>query len=56
MKKKQDNWASKVPNHEIQALARILLPEIEKFYATEEGRKEFEEWKKAQAEKEDTRA
>jgi hypothetical protein len=28
------------------ALARCLLPEIEKFFESEEGQCEFEEWKK----------
>jgi hypothetical protein len=26
-------------------LARCLLPEIQKFFESEEGKKEFEEWK-----------
>lgn len=26
-------------------LARCLLPEIQKFFENEEGKKEFEEWK-----------
>ena len=35
----------KIPQHEINALARCLLPEIQKFFASPEGQKEFEEWK-----------
>ena len=31
---------------EIDSLARFLLPQIQKFFESEEGRKEFEEWKK----------
>ena len=34
----------KIPQHEINALARCLLPEIQKFFASPEGQKEFEEW------------
>lgn len=34
-----------IPQHEIEALARCLLPEIQKFFESREGRKEFEEWK-----------
>ena len=35
--------------HEINALARCLLPEIQKFFASPEGQKEFEEWKAQRA-------
>lgn len=34
-----------IPQHEIEALARCLLSDILKFYESEEGRQEFEEWK-----------
>lgn len=33
-----------IPRHEIEALARCLLPEIQKFFESPEGKKEFEEW------------
>ena len=36
------------PIHEVEALARVLLPEIQKFFESEEGQKEFQEWKKRQ--------
>ena len=39
----------KIPQHEINALARCLLPEIQKFFASPEGQKEFEEWKAQRA-------
>ena len=32
----------------MEALARILLPEIEKFYASAEGQAFFEKWKAEQ--------
>ena len=38
-KKKQD---------EIDTLARGLLPEIQRFFESEEGQKEFREWKRKQ--------
>ena len=41
-----------IPKYQLEALARCLLPEIQKFFESEEGRREFEEWKAAQAEKE----
>lgn len=39
---------SGIPQHEIEILARHFLPQIRAFFATEEGRKEFEEWKAEQ--------
>lgn len=33
------------PDFEIEALARCLLPEIQRFFESEEGQREFEEWK-----------
>lgn len=34
-----------IPQHEIDALARCLLPDLIAFYESEEGQKEFEQWK-----------
>ena len=34
-----------IPQHEIDALARCLLPELIAFYESKEGQKEFEQWK-----------
>jgi hypothetical protein len=42
---------SGIPQHEIEALARCLLPDIQRFFDSEEGQKEFAEWKAKQAEK-----
>ena len=47
MRKK--DYGTGVPRFETEALARILLPEIQKFFKSEEGRREFEEWKKKQS-------
>ena len=35
-----------LPQQELESLARCLLPEILSFFESEEGKKEFEEWKK----------
>jgi hypothetical protein len=35
-----------IPQHEIDSLARCLLPEIQKFFDSPEGKREFEEWQK----------
>ena len=33
---------------EVEALARVLLPEIRAFFESEEGQREFAEWKAQQ--------
>ena len=38
----------KIPKHELEAIARCFLPDIIAFFESEEGRKEFEEWKRQQ--------
>ena len=35
-----------IPQHEIDALARCLLPELIAFYESEDWQREFEQWKK----------
>ena len=36
---------SGIPQHEIGNIAQILLPDILAFYESEEGQREFAEWK-----------
>ena len=47
-KKKVNDYGTGIPQHEMEALARVLLPEIEKFYASEEGQRQFAQWKEEQ--------
>lgn len=35
-----------IPEHEIEKIARCLFPDILAFYNSEEGQKEFEEWRR----------
>jgi hypothetical protein len=35
----------KIPQHEIDALVRTLLPAIKEYLLSDEGKREFEEWK-----------
>ena len=43
---------SYVPKHEIEAIVRTFYPTVAAFFETEEGNREFEEWKaKKEAEK-----
>ena len=48
-KKKLNDYGTGIPQHEMEALARVLLPEIEKFYASEEGQRQFAQWQAEQA-------
>ncbi len=44
-----------IPQYMIESLARHFLPQIKAFFESEEGQREFEEWKKKkQIEKEET--
>ena len=49
MAKKNKDYVTGIPRHEIEALAACLLPEIHKFFESEEGQREFAEWKEKQA-------
>lgn len=45
MSKEKNPQGLVIPDHEIEALARCLLPEIPKFFDSPEGREEFAKWK-----------
>ena len=45
-KKRQNPYEIELPQPIIDSFARFLVPEIQKLYASEEGRKELEAWKK----------
>lgn len=49
-KKNPNDYGTGIPLHEVEALARVLLPEIQKFFESEEGQKEFREWREKQQE------
>ena len=36
---------SGIPQHELESIARVLLPDILAYYESEEGQREFAEWK-----------
>ena len=50
-RKKPNDYGTGIPYHEVEALARVLLPEIQAFFESEEGQKEFAEWKEQQYDK-----
>ena len=37
---------SDIPQHQIEAIARCIMPDILALYGSEEGQREFAEWKK----------
>ena len=37
---------SDIPQHQIEAIARCIMPDILAFYESEEGQREFAEWEK----------
>ena len=47
-KKKVNDYGTGIPYHEVEALARVLLPEIQSFFESEDGQREYAEWKAKQ--------
>lgn len=45
-----DNELLEIPQQAIDSLARLLLPKIQAFFESAEGKQEFEQWKLQQAE------
>ena len=45
-KEKDDDF--QIPNEALERLARVILPEIQKYFESEKGQREFEEWKRKQ--------
>ena len=44
-RKKKPVNNSGIPQHIIESIARCILPDIIAYYETEEGQREFHEWK-----------
>ena len=49
--KRQNPHEIDLPQSIIDSFARFLVPEIQKFYASEQGQKKLEEWKKKYSDK-----
>lgn len=45
-----------IPKHELETLARCFLPDIQAFFESEKGRKEYEKWQKTKADLEAQKA
>lgn len=50
-RKKKPINRSDLPDHEIEAIARCILPDILTLFESEEGQKEFATWKAQQENK-----
>lgn len=44
-KRKGNDYGTEIPYHAVESLSRILLPEIQAFFKSEKGKREFSEWK-----------
>ena len=49
-----DNHETEIPDSIIESFARFLVPEIRKYYDSEQGQKEFTEWQQTQESKKQT--
>lgn len=47
---RQDKYDIELPQSIIESFARFLVPEIRKFYESEQGQKEFAEWQERKTE------
>ena len=47
-RKKKPVNNSGIPQHIIESIARCILPDIIAYYKTEEGQRQFQEWKAMQ--------
>lgn len=55
-KKKPNDHGTGIPYHEVEALARVLLPETLAFFESEEGQREYAEWKAQQRAEQENKA
>ena len=45
-KKRKKPYDLDIPEYQLESLARILLPMMQEYLASEEGQKDYEEWQK----------
>lgn len=48
MSNSKDIYCPSIPKHTLEALARCLLPDIQAYFESEEGKREFAEWEAQQ--------
>ncbi len=47
-KKQQPNTDFDIPEHQLESLARVLLPIMQEYLSSEQGQKDYAEWQKSQ--------
>ena len=45
-KKRKKPYNLDIPEYQLESLARVLLPMMQEYLASEEGQKDYEEWQK----------
>ena len=45
-KKSKKPYDLDIPEYQLESLARVLLPIMQEYLASEEGQKDYEEWQK----------
>lgn len=48
MTQPKKQYHPKIPDYELEALARCLLPDIQTYFESDEGKREFAEWQTRQ--------
>lgn len=48
MTQPKTQYHPKIPDYELKALARCLLPDIQTYFESDEGKREFAEWQTRQ--------
>lgn len=51
MTRRKKQYHPKIPDYELEALARSLLPDMQVYFESEEGKREFEDWQAQQQKK-----
>ena len=51
-KKRKKPYDLDIPEYQLESLARVLLPMMQEYLASEEGQKDYEEWQKQKLNKE----
>ena len=47
-KKQQPKTDFDIPEHQLESLARVLLPILQEYLSSEQGQKDYAEWQKSQ--------
>lgn len=54
-KKRQKPYDLDIPEYQLESLARVLLPMMQDYLSSEEGKKDYEEWQKSKLNKQQSK-